>query len=401
MRKMVLILGFAVLLSAHASAFAQEAHTPALFCGRAFDEFGDLRSCDRGARLDNFAIALMNEPKSYGYVLVYAPRYSGKLIRQSITDYLVNTRGIAPKRIKTVYGGYNRDPGASRIQLWIVPKGGVFPEPEKPEFDIATFKGKLSEYQVLDEVDIPYEPDPEVETDDIPPFSGNVPFAALDEILKTQKNSIAHILGFDGSYAVPGAWRRVAESTLADLKNFGVDPGRLKIGYGGQSNESQIQLWVLPKDEAPPVKDPASAPGPKKAAQMGEYDTATLGSPKSELAIFNHLVTVMREHRDLVACLIVRMETPDPDDEEPSTDAAEEPQPPRADLYKLVDKWKSELAAKHKIGPDRVVVLYTRAREYFVGSVEVWVVPQGRPLPNPDGEPEPASDVVKNPESRP
>ena len=400
MRKTVLIFGIAFLLSAYAGAFAQEAHTAGAVCWMPFDQFGDLRSCDRGARLDNFAIQLMNEPKSTAYVLVYAPRASGKLIRQSITDYLVNTREIAPKRIKTAYGGYNRDPGQSRIQLWIVPKGGVFPQPEKPEFDIATFKGKLSEYQVLDEVDIPFEPDPEVEEDDIPPFSGNVPFAALDEILKAQKNSIGHIVGFNGADSVPGAWRRVAEATLAELKQFGVDPGRLKIGYGGQSKESQIQLWVLPKDEAPPVKDPASAAAPTKPVLMDEYDTSTLGSPKSELAIFNHLLTVMREHREVVACLIVRMETPEPDDADADADAQ-----PRADLYKLVERWKSELAAKHKIGPDRFVVLYTKAREYFVGSIEVWVVPQGQPLPNPDAEPEPAdekpSDVVKNPQGRP
>jgi hypothetical protein len=399
MRITILIIGIAILLSAHARAFAQDAHSPAIIERRVFDEFGDLRSCDRGARLDNYAIALMNEPESSAYVLVYAPTSSGKLIRQSVTNYLVNMHGIAQKRIKTAYGGFHHAPGEPRIHLWIVPKGAAFPEPEKSEVDIATFKGKLSAFQSSDEVDIPFEGDPE--EDAVAPFSGNVPFAALDEILKAQKNSIAHIVGFNGAAAVPGAWRRLAESTLADLKRLGVEPGRLKISFGGQSKESQIELWVLPKDEMPPVKDPASEAAPNKAVQMGEYDSSMLGSSEIELAVFKHLLTIMREHRDLVACLIVRMETPVPDDEQPSADTADDAQQPGADLLKLVDKWKSELAAKHKIGPDRVVLLYAKAQPYFVGSVEIWVVPRGRPLPNPDAEQEQASDVVKNPESRP
>ena len=38
-------------------------------------------------------------------------------------------------------------------------------------------------------------------------------------------------------------------------------------------------------------------------------------------------------------------------------------EPERADLLKLVEKWKSELADKHKIAPDRFIVLFATPRE--------------------------------------
>src|SRR6185436_9554638 len=66
---------------------------------------------------------------------------------------------------------------------------------------------------------------------------------------------------------------------------------------------------------------------------------------------------------------------------------AVEPEPEPADVAKLVEQWKDELAAKYKIGADRFVVLFTHSDGFSNNMLETWVVPPGAALPNPEGEP--------------
>ncbi len=401
MRKTVLIAGIsiaAVLLSANGLTSAQ---TPA--GARVFDEYGNVRECDHGARLDNYAIALQNEPRTNGYIVVYSPESSSKPLLNRITQYLVDIRGIPAKRLKTFYAGFNTDVAQPRIQLLIVPKGAKF-EVEKSEVSLEAVKGMVAEYSVWDHVEI----EPSIIEEDFGngPSVGNVTYAAVDEILKAQKRSVAHVVAFNGLDAVPGAWRRVAESTVADLKHSDSDSDRFKIGYGGQAKETKAQIWILPKGETPPVKDPASEPLPAKAVQLGEFGDYDLGKPKNDLFVFNRLLTILRENRDLRACLIVRMDVSDPDGEqvmEEPPEPTETPEPEPADLLKLVDKWKNELATKNKIGLDRVVILYAKAEPGYSSSLDIWVVPPGQPLPNPDAQPEDEKplDVVKDTQRRP
>ena len=411
MRKTTLILGLAilaVLLGAPRATFAQDAGPP-IACARPFDEYGALRSCDHGARLDNYAIQLQNEPRAYGYIVVHAPESASKRIAKTITDYLVEARGIPAKRLKTVHAGINTDLTEPRIQLLIVPKGVEF-EVEKSEVNLQAVKGMVDEYKHWDGV----ETDPGwvgSEADESGYSVGRVTYDAIAEILKAQKHAVAHVVAFNGSDAVPGAWRRVAESTIAGLKRFGFDSDRFKIGYGGQAKDTKIQLWILPKGEAPPVKDPASEPALAKAVEVGEFGEYELGYAKNELVVFNRLLAVLRENPGMRACLIVRSEVPISEEEaveettNPVSDSEvpAEPEPEPADLFKLVDKWKNELAAKHKIGPDRIVLLFSKAPEYHASSLSIWVVPRGQPLPDPDAEPEEPkpSDVVKDAERRP
>jgi hypothetical protein len=387
MRKTVLIAGIslaAVLLSANGLTFAQNsAQTTA--CFRKFDEYGNLRACDHGARLDNYAIALQNEPGTYGYIVVYAPESASKPILNRITEYLVDIRGIPAKRLKPLYAGFNMELTEPLVQLSILPKDMDF-QLHKFDVDLEAVKGMLVEYQSWDDVEI----EPSIIEEDFGngPSVGNVRYAAVNEILKAQKHSVAHVVAFNGSNAVSGAWRRVAEATVADLKDFGLASDRVKIGYGGQ------------------VKDPASEPVPAKAAQIGEFSDYDLGKPKNELIVFNRLLTTMRENRDLRACLIVRMDVSDPDEEpvmEEPAEPTEAPEPEPADLLKLVDKWKNELIAKNKIGADRVVILYSKAEPGYGSSLDIWVVPPGQPLPDPDAKPEDEkpSDVIKDAQRRP
>ncbi|HEU4714151.1 MAG TPA: hypothetical protein VFS76_21465 [Pyrinomonadaceae bacterium] len=368
-----------------------------------FDEYGNLRGCDHSARLDNFAIQLQNTPDAVGYVVVYAPESSAKKIGKDILDYLSNTRGL--ERVKTIHAGYNSVLTEPLIQLWVVPAGSKLPKFGKHKVDLETVKGKLAEYQTWDPIELVGDGYDFHEYGGDGPPVGNVIFAAFEDVLKAQKNSVAHVIGFNGVNEVPGAWRRVSESIVESLKRFGFESDRFKIGYGGQSKESKVQLWILPKGENPPTKDPASEPLPKKAIQIGDFDDLTLGEPKNEVVVMERLQRVMRENPGLRACFIVRMEVPDPIEEEPAepivvvpqelsepSEPSEPPEPPQpepvpADLFKLIEKWKIDIAAKNQNRQDRVVVLFGKAQEYHRSSIEIWVVPPGQPLPDPNAPP--------------
>lgn len=362
MRRTIVTLGvLAVVLFLSAERGHTFADSP-----RLFDEFGSIRAGDRSARLDNYAIQLLHDSEAYGYVVVYAPESASKRISQDIIDYLTRTRSLSRERIKTYHAGYNDPLTEPLIQLYILPKGVAAPKPLKRDVNLARFKGMLAEYQKSDYIQLNHPlSDEEEDPEKIGPPVGNVTYAAFDDVLKAQKHSVAHVVAFNGVADVPGTWRRVAESTVEDLKSFGFESSRFKIGYGGTAKETRVQLWILPPGEMPPVKDPASEPQSAKAIQLGDFDHETMGYANNETAIFNRLVAVMRENPGLRACLIVRMDE-------------------SADLPKLVEKWKSDLAAKHKIRADRIVILFANAQEHQLGSIEVWVVPQGRPLPDVD-----------------
>ena len=85
-----------------------------------FDEYGDIRFADEKARLDNFAIQLMNEENAVGHIIVYAGRKAtvaeAQVRANRARDYLISVRKISPDKIKVVNGGYREDPS---VQLYI------------------------------------------------------------------------------------------------------------------------------------------------------------------------------------------------------------------------------------------------------------------------------------------
>ncbi|HYJ45579.1 MAG TPA: hypothetical protein VEV81_03125 [Pyrinomonadaceae bacterium] len=88
------------------------------------DFYPPLKRDDEKARLDNFAIQLMNDPSAKGYIIVYgAPRTNSAEKQKRIkfaVDYLVATRGIDSSRLVPLEGG-TRDQVTT--ELWIVPLG--------------------------------------------------------------------------------------------------------------------------------------------------------------------------------------------------------------------------------------------------------------------------------------
>ena len=93
-----------------------------------FDTYGVLPRNDEKARLDNFAIALQNDPTAQGYIITYGGRRgrAGEAATRGdfARNYLVNTRGIDPGRIVTIDGGFKEE---ATTELWIVPSGATPP----------------------------------------------------------------------------------------------------------------------------------------------------------------------------------------------------------------------------------------------------------------------------------
>ncbi len=94
------------------------------------DEFGDINRDDEKARLDNYAIALQNEPGAQGYIIAYSGRRSrpgeGQRRGERAKTYLTGTRGLAGSRVVNVDGGFRESPAT---ELWIVPPGAEAPRP--------------------------------------------------------------------------------------------------------------------------------------------------------------------------------------------------------------------------------------------------------------------------------
>jgi hypothetical protein len=92
---------------------------------RKFDEFADTTCEDEYAHLDNFVIALQNEPQSQGVIVFYGgTMVHGKLPRQGeaearaarLKPYLVERRGISSDRIVVINGGFM---DKWKAELWI------------------------------------------------------------------------------------------------------------------------------------------------------------------------------------------------------------------------------------------------------------------------------------------
>ena len=59
-----------------------------------------------------------------------------------------------------------------------------------------------------------------------------------------------------------------------------------------------------------------------------------------------------------------------------------EPEAP-VDLVRIAGYWRTALLKKHKIGPERLVILPATAKAGNLNSISVWFVPSGVPLPDP------------------
>jgi hypothetical protein len=374
--------------SAWSAASAQEpTSTP-----RKLDEFGSLRYCDLSARLDNFHVMLQTTPGAEATVIAYGPDghlpgAAGQSLER-IKDYLVNIRGIDPAQLKTVYGGRNSDLKQPKVELWVVPKGAAQPEPEKHESSVETFQGLFDDREVDDNFDLFFE-------DEVGAGLASTTDASFVDILQQQqKSAVGYVVVYSGADLTPGAWRRLGQRQIDHFKSFNIDSSRLKLIFGGHQKESRMQLWILPKNAPPPVREAKELPQ-ANAIKAGYFSEASLRDERNQKAVLTQLVDILRVDKTVRAFVVVRIQPPGTEEvstvEELAADPVSEPDP--VDLTKLVEKWRLELTITHKISAERLIILFTTAPEHG-SSVGLWIVPKGQPLPDPkadeeEAEPEP------------
>ena len=134
-----------------------------------------------------------------------------------------------------------------------------------------------------------------------------------------------------------------------------------------------------------------------------------LGTPENERAVFNRMLDILRTQPTLKAVAIVKIEAPQPEPE-PDPDSDEELTPvieapsieemnhPPADLPKVVQKWRDELINTHKISPDRFIVLFATTPADRAGNyLDIWAMPPGQPLPDPNADEEEATEEDTEP----
>ena len=95
---------------------------------RKFDEYSDLKLNEERLRLDQFAVALHNEPNSKGYIIVYdatdTRKSEARQRGERAKNYLVKERGLQEAQIVVVNGG-RRDTRC--VELFITPPGALPP----------------------------------------------------------------------------------------------------------------------------------------------------------------------------------------------------------------------------------------------------------------------------------
>jgi hypothetical protein len=101
-----------------------------------FDEFRDVNCESEMARLDNFAVALQNEPTARGAIIFFAGKMKDDRLPkrgeaearvERLRSYLTKRRGIPTASIVVMNGGYDNN---YRVQLWVVPGAEGLPKRE-------------------------------------------------------------------------------------------------------------------------------------------------------------------------------------------------------------------------------------------------------------------------------
>lgn len=375
-RRLLLAAAVAAAVSAPAAAPGARADGPA--AAQKIDEFGRVGGCDHGARLDNFAIELQNNPAAAGLVIAYGPGGQGggtAEYRLKITkQYLLMTRGVEEPRLKTVYGGPYREKGEAWVELWVVPPGAAEPRPAKYENDAGSFKGKFAEYEGYDEVS-------GWDMGTGPPV-GNSTLAGFAEALRMQPKAAGYVVAYNGEDAAPGAWRRVGQSEADELRDYGVEPGRVKVLFGGYKKETTVRLWLLPADAPPPVKGDARERRPESATEIGRFDEYYLKYAENERRVFRGFAEVLKADEDLNVCVVVRPGLAGEKEFDP--DAKPDPsEPPPVDVLKLTETWRARLAKEYGVAAHRLVILVASPADgQTYGELETWVVPPGAALPD-------------------
>jgi len=245
-----------------------------------FDEWGDITYEDTIARLDGFAIELMNSPGSQAYIIAYGGRNSlsgvGSRYALRAKNYLVKNRGIDPRRIVALNGGRREE---IKVEIWFVPRGAVPPSPT-PSVSLEQIS-----LNVPYKYDESYYYDSVSESDDIDyTWSGDdedrqARLAGFAEMLRSNSTARGYIIAYPIYYVsdtpfydpVRGHFRTLRDSPskirrmlLSDrnylIREHGISPSRIVTINGGYREGRMVELWIVSQGTPAPRPTPTRFP---------------------------------------------------------------------------------------------------------------------------------------------
>ncbi len=250
---------------------------------RKFDEFGDILYSDLIARLDNFAVQLMNEPNAKGFIIIYRTRRDLPGLNHSlamrIQDYLVDRRGLPRDRVVPVDGGVSEN---LTQELWIVPIGSA-PVPrgdarvgllQEPDTAWKFYEASFLPRELYQKFGVPYNREAQVEY--LEAYANEVkkrPNRSACIIVYTQYNPRPGLVDYAGNYEPvrdvrldpPGTastqLRRQRELLMSE---YGLPFSRIKTIDGGYRKHRSMEYWVVPDGEPLPHPSPNSFPPGRK-----------------------------------------------------------------------------------------------------------------------------------------
>jgi hypothetical protein len=246
------LFAFLISLAAFQFCFSQEKPKAVLL-----DEFGKFCSEEFSARLDAYISELFNNPTSAGYIVFYGEKTLPEAKNQhysNATKYLTRFRRIDMSRIM-ILRGENRN--EMLTQFWIVPVGAIPPKPEKAFVESKITSTKLFDNGYADfnrdagNLDIYVNGFLDLGCD----FSPNRD--AFAKILLSNRNLNGYLIIYTKSGKGRKRAAQVANFALKELiRDFNVPRIRLKTLYGGNREAPEIEFWLVPKNDKPPVPKP-------------------------------------------------------------------------------------------------------------------------------------------------
>lgn len=257
--------------ASHTGVSAQtQANEPA---AKKFSEFGDVESSYKKALLDNFGVALQNEPNTRGFIFVYRsrrdlPGINGRLANW-MRDYLIYTRALPSERVVRIDGG---EADCLRHELWLVPIGAAPParsDAYEQLVDTTSVRKFDEYYYVLLEDQV------ESGGSDGDSLEG---FAAA---LRREPRAQAYIIVYPQYYVErwdeelrgrtrarrrvsldsPQTTAKVLRSLKADMvSKHRIAASRVKVVNGGYRKWRQVELWLVPRGEHAPIATPNAFP---------------------------------------------------------------------------------------------------------------------------------------------
>jgi hypothetical protein len=248
-----------------------------------FDEFGDILYSDLIARLDNFALTLMNDPRVKGFLIVYRTRRDlpglNHALAMRMKDYLVQTRGVPRARVATVDGGV-----AEHLtqELWIVPPGTA-PTP-RGDARIGYVQSPDSAWKFYENSFLPLDQhkkfgvkrDVEAEVEYLEAYANEIkkqPGQSACIIAYAQYNRHPPLVDWAGDYEprrearldhTGTARKELARQRGYLVRHYGLPSAKITTIDGGYRKRRSIEFWVVPPGEPLPIPTPNSFPKTRK-----------------------------------------------------------------------------------------------------------------------------------------